>query len=91
VGFYARLVVLQAIISEGLIGLAILAVVFSVIDAFYILCPTTWGDGFSMPLILLISFMTVLVVIAGWERSIGRGGEPSDYPIVAQEWPPRTP
>jgi len=37
VGFYAKLVVLQAIISEGFIGLAILAVVFSVIGAFYYL------------------------------------------------------
>ncbi len=34
VGFYAKLAVLQAIINEGLVWLAILAVVFSVIGAF---------------------------------------------------------
>jgi len=37
VGFYAKLIVLQAAISAGLIWLAILAVVFSVIGAFYYL------------------------------------------------------
>lgn len=37
VGFYAKLMVLQAIISEGLLWLAIVAVVFSVIGAFYYL------------------------------------------------------
>jgi NADH-quinone oxidoreductase subunit N len=37
VGFYAKLAVLQAIIREGLVWLAILAVVFSVIGAYYYL------------------------------------------------------
>ena len=37
VGFYAKLVVLQAIIREGFLGLAILAVLFSVVGAFYYL------------------------------------------------------
>jgi NADH-quinone oxidoreductase subunit N len=37
VGFYAKLIVLQAAIAAGLIWLAILAVVFSVIGAFYYL------------------------------------------------------
>ncbi|MEZ5589415.1 MAG: NADH-quinone oxidoreductase subunit NuoN [Gammaproteobacteria bacterium] len=37
VGFYAKLVVLQAAISAGLVWLAVLAVVFSVIGAFYYL------------------------------------------------------
>ncbi|MFO1432129.1 MAG: NADH-quinone oxidoreductase subunit NuoN [Candidatus Competibacteraceae bacterium] len=37
VGFYAKLVVLQAIINQGMIWLAIYSVVFSVIGAFYYL------------------------------------------------------
>jgi NADH-quinone oxidoreductase subunit N len=37
VGFYAKLAVLQAVVSAGLVWLAILAVVFSVIGAFYYL------------------------------------------------------
>ncbi|NJN47276.1 MAG: NADH-quinone oxidoreductase subunit NuoN [Candidatus Competibacteraceae bacterium] len=37
VGFYAKLAVLQAVIGEGLVGLAIWSVVFSVIGAFYYL------------------------------------------------------
>jgi NADH-quinone oxidoreductase subunit N len=37
VGFYAKLMVLQAIISQGLIWLAIISVVFSVVGAFYYL------------------------------------------------------
>jgi NADH-quinone oxidoreductase subunit N len=37
VGFYAKLMVLQAIISEGLIWLAVISVVFSVVGAFYYL------------------------------------------------------
>jgi NADH-quinone oxidoreductase subunit N len=41
VGFYAKLVVLQALLADGvtaeMIGLAVLAVVFSVIGAFYYL------------------------------------------------------
>ncbi len=37
VGFYAKLVVLQAIISQGMVWLAIYSVVFSVIGAFYYL------------------------------------------------------
>ena len=37
VGFYAKLIVLQAAINAGLVWLAVLAVVFSVIGAFYYL------------------------------------------------------
>jgi NADH-quinone oxidoreductase subunit N len=37
VGFYAKLVVLQAIISQGMVWLAVYSVVFSVIGAFYYL------------------------------------------------------
>ena len=37
VGFYAKLVVLQAIINQGLVWLAVYGVVFSVIGAFYYL------------------------------------------------------
>jgi NADH-quinone oxidoreductase subunit N len=37
VGFYAKLFVLQAIVSENLVGLAIYSVIFSVIGAFYYL------------------------------------------------------
>jgi NADH-quinone oxidoreductase subunit N len=37
VGFYAKLAVLQALINAGYIGVAIVAVVFSVIGAFYYL------------------------------------------------------
>lgn len=37
VGFYAKLLVLEAIINQGLIWLAIIAVLFSVIGAFYYL------------------------------------------------------
>ena len=37
VGFYAKLVVLQAIINIGLVWLAVVAVIFSVIGAFYYL------------------------------------------------------
>ena len=37
VGFYAKLAVLRAIINVGFVELAILAVVFSVIGAFYYL------------------------------------------------------
>jgi NADH-quinone oxidoreductase subunit N len=37
VGFYAKLVVLQAVIQSGMIWLAVLAVIFSLIGAFYYL------------------------------------------------------
>lgn len=37
VGFYAKLVVLQAIIGQGLVALAVYSVIFSVIGAFYYL------------------------------------------------------
>jgi NADH-quinone oxidoreductase subunit N len=37
VGFYAKLIVLQAIVSQGLVWLAIVSVIFSVIGAFYYL------------------------------------------------------
>jgi NADH-quinone oxidoreductase subunit N len=37
VGFYAKLMVLQAIISQGMVWLAVYSVVFSVIGAFYYL------------------------------------------------------
>ncbi|MFO1351144.1 MAG: NADH-quinone oxidoreductase subunit NuoN [Gammaproteobacteria bacterium] len=37
VGFYAKLAILQAVVSAGLIWLAVLALVFSVIGAFYYL------------------------------------------------------
>jgi NADH-quinone oxidoreductase subunit N len=37
VGFYAKLVVLQAVVAQGMLWLAVLAVVFSLIGAFYYL------------------------------------------------------
>jgi NADH-quinone oxidoreductase subunit N len=37
VGFYAKLIVLQAIVGQGLVWLAIVSVIFSVIGAFYYL------------------------------------------------------
>lgn len=37
VGFWAKLFILQSIIEQGFVGLALLAVVFSLIGAFYYL------------------------------------------------------
>ena len=66
VGFYAKLAVLQAIIREGLVWLAILAVVFSVIGAYYYLrvVKCLYFDRSERPGPVAVSLDTQVVISA---------------------------
>lgn len=75
VGFYAKLVVLQALVNTGWIGLAVLAVVTSILGAFYYLrvirimyfdAPITFevphGGTIGMRLLLTVNGLAMLIL-----------------------------
>lgn len=85
VGFYAKLVVLQAVIQSGMIWLAVLAVMFSLIGAFYYLrvvkviyfdepspdrVVNSLSVGSTTVLSLNVGLIVLLGILPGWLMSI---------------------